>query len=266
VSVLGRAALAYADKLGWPVFPVTCRGKAPAIPAGRGGRGCLDATTDRDAIVHWWRAMPEANVGVAMGPAAGLWCLDIDPRHDGDESLLELVREHGPLPETVEQLTGGGGRHLLFRYDERVRNRPGFKPGLDAKTAGGYIVAAPSVHPCGRAYVWEVDHHPLETLPAAAPEWLVALAAAPEPAAVADRPLELLAELCEPVPQGRRNATSVRLAGYLLRRYVDPQLTLALLDAWNRRHCNPPLDDAEVARIVNSVAGRELRRRQGAAA
>ena len=35
------AALAYAERLGWPVFP--CAGKVPAI---EGGRGCLDATTD----------------------------------------------------------------------------------------------------------------------------------------------------------------------------------------------------------------------------
>lgn len=266
MSVLGRAALAYARKLDWPVFPLACRGKAPAVPADRGGRGCLDATTDRDAIVHWWRAMPEANVGVAMGPAAGVWCLDIDPRHDGEESLLELVREHGPLPETVEALTGGGGKHLLFRHDDRVRNRSGFRRGLDAKTTGGYIVAPPSVHPNGRQYAWEVDHHPLETLPAPAPEWLVTLVAAPEPAAAAARPAEWLAELCEPVPQGRRNATAARLAGYLLRRWIDAQLALALLYAWNRRHCRPPLDDAEVARIVDSVAGRELRRRQEHAA
>lgn len=262
---LGRAALAYPRQLGWPVFPLAARSKIPAIAQGRGGRGCLDATTDRDTIARWWRAMPEANVGVALGELAGVWALDVDERHDGEESLLELVREHGPLPETVEQLTGGG-RHLLFCHDDRVRNRSGFRQGLDAKTTGGYIVAAPSVHPSGRRYVWEVDHHPLETLPAPAPEWLVAMVAAPKPAAAADRPGGWLAELCEQVPQGRRNATAARLAGYLLRRYVDPQLALALLYAWNRRHCRPPLDDDEMARIVDSVAGRELRRRQERAA
>ena len=64
--------------------------------------------------------------------------------------------------------------------------------------------------------------------------------------------------------EGRRNATAARLAGYLLRRWVDPQLALALVAAWNRTHCQPPLGEDEVARVVDSVAGRELRRRQGA--
>lgn len=261
MSVLGRAALAYARKLGWPVLPLAYRSKVPAISADRGGRGCVDATTRTDAIMHWWRSMPEANIGVAMGERAGVWAVDVDPRHDGEESLLELVREHGPLAETVEALTGGGGRHLLFCHDDRVRNRPGFRPGLDAKTTGGYIVAAPSVHPNGRRYAWEVDHHPLDVAPAQAPEWLVALVAAPESAVAADRPEDWLAQLYEPVPQGRRNATAARLAGYLLRRWVDPQLALALMHTWNRCHCQPPLDEAEVMRVVESVAGREKRRR-----
>ncbi|MDZ3836830.1 MAG: bifunctional DNA primase/polymerase [Rhodospirillales bacterium] len=266
MSSLGRAALGYAKRLGWPVFPLAFRGKAPAVPKDRGGRGVLDATTDSATIVHWWRAMAEANVGVAMGEQAGVWCLDVDPRHDGDESLLELVREHGPLPETVEQLTGGGGRHLLFSFDKRVRNRPGFRPGLDAKTTGGYIVAAPSIHPNGRPYAWEVDHHPLDVWPEPAPEWLVALVAAPEPAPEVQHLADRLAELCAPVPEGRRNATAASLTGYLLRRWVDPQLALALVAAWNRCHCTPPLDEGEITRTVDSIACRELRRRKERAA
>lgn len=257
MSPLGRAALAYADRLGWPVFPCAPSGKAPAIA---GGRGCLDATTDPEIISGWWQTMPDANVGIALGPIAGVWALDIDDRHDGEESLLEIERAHGPLPDTVEQQTGGGGRHILFRHDARVGNRAGVKPGIDTKSANGYIVAAPSVHPNGRRYVWEVDHHPLEVTPATAPEWLVALVSEPPPDDLGVT--AGIAALLKPVPEGRRNATVARLTGYLLRRYVDPHLTLGLVTDWNRSRCEPPLDDAEVHRIVASVCGRELRRRE----
>jgi hypothetical protein len=44
--------------------------------------------------------------------------LDIDPRHDGQNSLLKLVQAHGALPDTVVAVTGSGGNHVLFAYPE----------------------------------------------------------------------------------------------------------------------------------------------------
>ena len=40
-------------------------------------------------------------------------------------------------------------------------------------------------------------------------------------------------------------------------RELDPKL----LQAWNAINCEPPLPTAEVEQIVNSIAGKELRRR-----
>jgi hypothetical protein len=58
-----------------------------------------------------------------------------------------------------------------------------------------------------------------------------------------------------------RDTTITRLAGHLLRRYVDPYVTLELLQVWNRARCRPPLPDADIAKCVNSIARKELRRR-----
>jgi hypothetical protein len=66
------------------------------------------------------------------------------------------------------------------------------------------------------------------------------------------------------VPEGRRNDTIARLAGHLLRRYVDPHVVLDLLLAWNSTRCKPPLEHGEIIRTVDSIAGKELRRRQSA--
>ena len=63
------------------------------------------------------------------------------------------------------------------------------------------------------------------------------------------------------VAEGARNDTVARLSGHLLRHYVDPQVALELLLAWNAVRCCPPLAPEEVAKTVNSIAGRELRRR-----
>jgi hypothetical protein len=63
---------------------------------------------------------------------------------------------------------------------------------------------------------------------------------------------------------GDRNAAIAKLADQLLRRYVNPFLTVEMLTAWNAMHCKPPLSNLEVQDIVNSVAGREIKRRGAA--
>ena len=67
--------------------------------------------------------------------------------------------------------------------------------------------------------------------------------------------------LIEGVGEGARDCSLARLAGHLLRHHVNPFVTLGLLQAWNATHCTPPLPAADIERIVNSIAGKELRRR-----
>jgi len=63
--------------------------------------------------------------------------------------------------------------------------------------------------------------------------------------------------------EGRRNSSAARLAGYLLRRSIDPIVALELVQSWNAMRCSPPLPPDEIIVIVNSICGRELARRQG---
>ncbi len=76
--------------------------------------------------------------------------------------------------------------HLLFKFDPRVKNwsnRGG--PGIDTRSAGGYIVAPPSVHPNGHAYRWPDGYAPGEMSIATAPAWLLDLLDPPRPEPVA---------------------------------------------------------------------------------
>src|SRR5262245_2663924 len=84
------------------IFP--CRGKEPATV-----HGFKDAAPDAAP----WSMNPDFNIGWPL--PAGWWALDVDPRHQGDLSLRELEREHGPLPMTLRQVTGSGGAHWIFR-------------------------------------------------------------------------------------------------------------------------------------------------------
>lgn len=144
-------ALDYASA-GWAVFPLAPRTKRPATAHGKD-----DATTDADQIRSWWTAAPAANIG--LRPVPGVIVLDVDPRNGGDLDAL------GDLPATWIARTGGGGWHLLFRYQGPTVGRVRDADGIDVKTHAGYIVAAPSVHPDGGRYEW-VNDHPVVALPA----------------------------------------------------------------------------------------------------
>lgn len=180
------SALTYA-RWGWRVFPLhtprgsgcSC-GSATCGNAGKHPRtrhGFKEATTDDAQIAAWWSEWPDANVGIATGPESGILVLDVDPRNGGDDSFDELIDRIGPLPETPEVLTGGGGRHLFFRWPagvDALRAKP-IGQGIDIKGAGGYVVAAPSLHASGRAYGWEASSRPGDVPLADVPPALLAM-------------------------------------------------------------------------------------------
>jgi hypothetical protein len=160
---LALAARMYARE-GMPVFPLVPREKRPLTP-----RGVYSATTDQEMIVAWWKRWPQANIGIPTGTPSGFCVLDIDPRHDGLASFQRLTRhaadwarpgEAPMLTETLRQLTGGGGVHLVYQMPEKAQHLAnachfaGYM-GLDLKVTGGYIVVGPSLHPSGGVYRWQ---------------------------------------------------------------------------------------------------------------
>jgi len=171
------AAHAYAAR-GWRVIPIEPGHKFPrGFPEWQ-----HDATTNPQIIESWWgRDHPDHGIGIATGAATGMFALDVDPEHGGDETLTDLEHEHGALPDTLEVLTGGGGRHLYFAVPDGVTiaNDQGKRlgPGLDIRGEGGQAVAPPSIHPdTGRRYEWEALHDPADGVTAAVPPaWLVEL-------------------------------------------------------------------------------------------
>jgi putative DNA primase/helicase len=139
--------------------------------------GVKDATTKRSQIRDWWKANPDANIGIAAGGGSGIIVLDIDPRNGGDRNLKRLKKRLGPLPDTVTALTGGGGQHLLFRYPSfAVRKDTSgkkFGKGVDVLSDSCIMVAPPSRHATGKRYRWEEGKSFRDLEPAKLPKiWL----------------------------------------------------------------------------------------------
>jgi hypothetical protein len=236
-AALLEAALAYAA-LGWPVLPVTPKGKLPLTE-----HGLHDATIDRSKIEAWWSRWPGANVGIALAPA-GLVAVDIDPRNGGTIDALP-----GPV-DTLTARTGGGGWHLLFRAPEGAKLPGTLGPGIDIKHAG-YIVAEPSVHPSGTTYQW-LDWEVGDELPAIAdaPAWLLcpqkATAGAQAGSHAGGR-----------TSAGGRNERLSREAFRLRKLGLDVDAILVALRGLNDALCDPPLEADEVAAIARGKEGVE---------
>lgn len=119
------------------------------------------ASTDPAIINDWWSRFPWANVGIAAGKS-GLLAFDVDNYKDNYEGEKFLTSAD---EETITNLSGGGGSHLLYRTnpDDEYGNAKGTLPqGIDIRCHGGQFVAPPSMHPSGNRYQWETGYGPHE--------------------------------------------------------------------------------------------------------
>lgn len=143
-TTLGDVALWYAEQ-GIAVFPLQPRGKLPATR-----HGFKDATTDRQQVLDWWRAMPGANIGAPTGHRFDVF--DID----GVEGVQSWIGFHDELAGlTIGHVSTPrpGGNHI-YVPPAGQGNRAAIHPGIDYRGLGGYVVVPPSVGTDGNTYRW----------------------------------------------------------------------------------------------------------------
>ena len=245
------AALFLAGK-SWPVFPVKSGGKVPLCE-----HGLKDATTDPAKIEEWAKRWPSANVGYATGTNV---VLDLDPRASGNESLAELEKIHGLLPDTLTVATAGGGKHFYFRSDSApIRNSASkLGAGLDVRGAGGYVVTPPSVGESGKRYEWL-----RRVQPVALPPWLKEKMLAASDAAPASTNGNGAVLTGDEVPQGQRHQRMLKLAASLRNQGFSSAAILSNLCVANALQCKPPLDEADLAKLAAWAGAKEIGGRNG---
>ena len=157
-------ALMYARR-GYKVFPLWPKDKNPITK-----NGFKDATDDENTIIAWWDKWPEANIGIATGQPSNLVVVDIDGE-PGRLSFADMEVQFDDVEldafrETARVLSGDDGEHIIFQWPGREVKSSVSKLAnhIDIRADGGYVVAAPSVHPNGKPYMWVNDKSPL-TMP-----------------------------------------------------------------------------------------------------
>ena len=175
MSVL-NTALAYATK-GVRVIPIKQGEKRPPMSGWQNA-----ATTDPTTIRQWFEGQfKDCGLGIATGECRNRYLIvvDIDDREQyrGSDTLADLEQLHGKLPDTLEVITGSGGRHIYFLTDAPIRNEASGKlgQGIDIRGIGGQVLAPPTVHPNGKEYQWTDERSIADHKPADMPLWMVLL-------------------------------------------------------------------------------------------
>ena len=234
----------YAEKyneIGWVVMPIRENSKIPIIKN-------WSSITSNDETIDKFKE--NSNIGVIMGKASGVICIDVDVKSaDGVATLKQLEEKYGKLPSTVMSETPSGGIHYYFKYHEGIRNRKRVGPGIDIQADGTQTVEAPSVID-DVEYEWIFDpfEYEVEELPQTWIDFLcentdedsVTLAAAPF-------------EAPEEVKEGSRNNTLASYVGSMLGKKLKKKTVLNKALKYNKESCDPPLDNEEVEQIVNSM-------------
>ena len=110
-----------------------------------------EAKADEHTLEMWFDGrFKDYNLGVVTGKISGnVFVVDVDigPGKPGPDTLDDLCMANDDLPETLEQITGSGGKHYFYRAPDDVEIITGkntLGDGIDTRGEGGFVVVAPS--------------------------------------------------------------------------------------------------------------------------
>ena len=247
---------------GIPVLPIKPRAKVPFPNPDTGSWWVVD-DPDNVATVFQQTAttLGDCNLAMVCGRAKGSQVLVVDI--DG-ESGLAKAQELGvtSAADCWVQRTGGGGWHIVYFADVGLELRRHVKPqGADLDlVVDGYTLIDPSITEA--PYRWVPGHGPgdiplasLDSPPAALLAWWHEIQTKTVLTIEDDlqKNPSAYSLLKKPIPQGQRNDTLTRIAGWL-RLYHPEPVVVSLLECINQALCTPePLPHEEVIGIVKSV-------------
>lgn len=232
----------------WKIFPLNHR----RLPFEAGWQS--KATSDLETISSWLRTF--RSFGLITGSPNQICVLDFDCKREPIDVVVDrFVQEFGPIPKTVSVRTPSGGYHFYFHCLEDLPGHVGFRPSVDVRSKGNYVVLPPSLHEkYEAAYFWQPDSSPSEVELSELPEnihkailnhksrGIRALAAM-----ALERGEDLVLET------GVRNTGLCSLVGSLFKSPLRSNVIHQLAQAFNHFYCNPPLPKGEVTNICLSI-------------
>ena len=218
--------------LGFKTLPIKPGTKEPST-----SHGVKDATDDNVATDAWYAMHPNDGIGIS-GEGFVIFDFDVKDGIDGRDALIGWK-----LPDTLCQTTPSGGYHMIYRTSEEVHPSVNSELAVDVRGWHSYVVCDPTP-----GYCFEDDCEPADA-DAAVMAFLKHV-----------RPSKKRSGKSQnngKVGEGGRNDYLYREGCSLRAKDTDPDVIRAHLHGVNRIKCKPPLPDAEVDKIAESVLANE---------
>jgi len=223
-------------------IPIEVRGKRPILAS---WSEYFTRQPTIEELERWWGETPDANVGLIQG--RGAFVLDID----GPEGEAALAAAGVEIPTNAPQVTSSPGkRHVYFAGV--APNVVGILEKVDTRSDGGYVVAPPSIHPCGAPYAWASNLWP----PPPAPPRLLELLQRPRKPTLGPKADTWLLDALAGVGEGQRDIMCARLSGYLWGKGLPQDAVEGFMQLWAEA-CTPAFPTEEVTKTVVSICKRE---------
>lgn len=227
-----EAACIYARS--YKVFPLAPQSKSKQLL--RSWKN--EASNDLAQVERWWKACPQANIGLVTGN--GLLVIDVDNKNgkNGSETLKPYLDD---FPDTMIVKTPSGGYHYYFEVEGSFPNKVNLYEGIDIRSDGGYILAPPSV----------IDHQAYMNMNnytiAKANDAVYAFLKGPS------KEVNTTSSI---IHEGERNNQLFKLGCRLHANGISNDIIKICLEAENNLRCQPPLALGEVERIYQSIIHR----------
>ena len=217
--------------MGFRTLPIKPGSKEPAT-----AHGVKDATDDDVATDAYYATHPNHGIGIA-GDGFVIFDFDVKDGIDGRDQLLGWN-----LPDTLCQTTPSGGYHMIYRTDEEIRPSVNQALAVDVRGWHSYIVCDPTP-----GYCFEDDCEPAEANEAVM-AFLNHVRLKTNKGEKQRR-----GKQSDKISEGGRNDYLHKQGCSMRAKEVPDDEIRAFLHGLNRVNCKPPLDDAEVDKIANSV-------------
>jgi hypothetical protein len=196
----------------------------------------------------WVRGDGSFNVGILTD---GFCVLDVDLRNGGAYSFEHIEEIYGEFPRNLMVSTGSGFHIYGLSRTHSAVEALGF-PGIDIRSAGGYVIAPHSRHRNGSYYQWASTYAP-EPLPAEFVSELISTRKTE--ATIASNLNECqIREGQRRILAGQRNKTLFRRACGLRGNGKPFEEILTRISDLNNTLCDPPLESSEIYSIARSAA------------
>lgn len=131
-------------------IPIPLIGKRPFLPK-------WEQTTREKSLKKIEDTIRSANnIGILTGKPSGIVVIDIDLREQGVEKWKEYIKDK-EMPQTFTVITGTGGYHYYYKYDDKVDKIGSTKVkgrGIDYLSNGKQVVFPGSINmDTGKLYV-----------------------------------------------------------------------------------------------------------------